>query len=294
MLINNSELAYWYTVTQVKNIRNKVKFAIYKVLKSNNITLSELFEEDSFSINLKFSSVGVPLTQKEIDKLFDKEYLSNNSFYIDSLLKEGFNITPIISDDYPQYLINILKETSPIILYSKGDTGLLNKKCAAIVGSRNASEISLSFTEHISERLVKKDFIIVSGYAIGIDQKALESAIQHGGKSIIVLPQGIKTFSKELNKLYKYIIDGTILVVSQFNPDSKWSIGNAMTRNNLIYGLSEYIVVSESGNSGGTWSGVQEGMKRKQEIFVRKPNGNEDNANMLLISQGAKPISYAF
>ena len=80
------------------------------------------------------------------------------------------------------------------------------------------------------------------------------------------------------------------MVISTFRPNAGWDKGLAMTRNQYIYGLAEKIFVAESDNKGGTYSGVQDGLKKNRIVYVRKPYPNEKNANDLLISMGAKPV----
>jgi len=150
----------------------------------------------------------------------------------------------------------------------------------------------LKFTDNIAHRAVTENKVIVSGYAKGVDQQALDSAIKYGGKSIVVLPQGITTFSSGFKSLYHYIIEGRVLILSTFFPKSGWSRDLAMARNPIIYGLASEIYVAESNNKGGTWSGVMDGLRKKRIIYVRQSNADENNANMDLIQAGAVPITF--
>ena len=106
-----------------------------------------------------------------------------------------------------------------------------------------------------------------------------------------MLPQGIATFNSGFKKYYKQIIDGDVMVLSTFYPKATWSVGLAMARNPIIYGLATEIFVAESSNKGGTWSGVVDGLKKGRKIYVRKPELNEKNANNLLIQKGAVPVN---
>jgi hypothetical protein len=54
-----------------------------------------------------------------------------------------------------------------------------------------------------------------------------------------------------------------LVLVSPFNPEAGFDVGNAMARNKYIYCLSDAaIVVATSKGSGGTWSGATENLKR--------------------------------
>jgi predicted Rossmann fold nucleotide-binding protein DprA/Smf involved in DNA uptake len=82
------------------------------------------------------------------------------------------------------------------------------------------------------------------------------------------------------------------LVLSTFHPKAVWSAGLAMARNPIIYGLADEIFVAESSEKGGTWSGVMDGLRKGRKIYVRKPEPNEKNANILLIQKGAIGVDY--
>ena len=140
----------------------------------------------------------------------------------------------------------------------------------------------------VSEKRILSVFKKFSG---PIDQlPPVYSALKYKGHSIIVLPQGITTFSSGFRKYYKQIIEGDVLVLSTFHPKAPWSVQLAMARNPIIYGLAKEIYVAESSNKGGTWSGVIDGLRKKRTIYVRMPEANEKNANLLLIRKGAKPV----
>jgi predicted Rossmann fold nucleotide-binding protein DprA/Smf involved in DNA uptake len=82
------------------------------------------------------------------------------------------------------------------------------------------------------------------------------------------------------------------LVLSTFHPKAVWSVGLAMARNPIIYGLADEIFVAESSEKGGTWSGVIDGLRKGRKIYVRIPEPNEKNANILLIQKGAVAVDY--
>ena len=132
--------------------------------------------------------------------------------------------------------------------------------------------------------------IVVSGFAKGVDKQALDATLDSGGKSIIVLPQGIMTFASGFKQYYKAIAQGNVLVMSTFAPKAPWSKEFAMARNPIIYGMASDIFVAQSDEKGGTWSGVIDGLRKKRTIYVRWPEPNETNANIKLIEKGATAV----
>ena len=78
--------------------------------------------------------------------------------------------------------------------------------------------------------------------------------------------------------------------MSFFAPKAPWSVEFAMARNPIIYGMASEIFVAQSDEKGGTWSGVIDGLRKKRPIYVRYPERNETNANLLLIQKGASAV----
>ncbi|OAV66445.1 DNA-binding protein [Bacteroidales bacterium Barb6XT] len=235
------------------------------------------------------------LDDKQISDLKQAKLgLPSNAFLAESLLSQGFEIIPIISPEYSKTLKENLKVVhSPAVLYVKGNKKILEEKSIAIVGSRDASETALKFTDAIAKIASENFKVVVSGFAKGVDKQALDSAISCKGQSIIVLPQGIMTFGSGFKNYYKQIIDGDVLVLSTFFPKAPWKTELAMARNPIIYGLAKEIYVAESSEKGGTWSGVVDGLRKGRKIYVRNPAPNEENANNILIQKGAIPVDFS-
>ena len=285
------ETAYWIALAHLPKWGNlKINNLIIKFFHENQISIVDFFE---LSENI-WSSV-YQLDEKQITDLKQaKSELPNNAFLAEQMQNQGFEIIPITSPEYSKTLKTNLKATySPPVLYIKGNKKIMQEQSIAIVGSRAASEIALNFTDNIAKNASKDYKVVVSGFAKGVDKQALDSAIKYKGQSIIVLPQGIMTFTSGFKNYYKQIIDGDVLVLSTFHPKAGWSTGLAMARNPIIYGLASEIYVAESSEKGGTWSGVIDGLRKGRKIYVRQPEHNEKNANNILIQKGAIRVDFS-
>lgn len=285
-----NESAYWIALAHLPKWGNlKINNLIIKFFHENQISIVDFFE---LSENI-WSSV-YQLDEKQITDLKQaKSELPNNAFLAEQMQNQGFEIIPITSPEYSKTLKTNLKATySPPVLYIKGNKKIMQEQSIAIVGSRAASEIALNFTDNIAKNASKDYKVVVSGFAKGVDKQALDSAIKYKGQSIIVLPQGIMTFTSGFKNYYKQIIDGDVLVLSTFHPKAGWSTGLAMARNPIIYGLASEIYVAESSEKGGTWSGVIDGLRKGRKIYVRQPEHNEKNANNILIQKGAIRVDF--
>jgi DNA protecting protein DprA len=288
--VKKEEATYWIALAHMPRWGHfKINNLIIKFFHENNISIEEFFQ-----LNETIWRDQYYLDEKHISDLRQaKSELASNAFLAESFFSQGYDIIPITSPEYSKILkANLKVAHSPAVLYVKGNKKILEEKSIAIVGSRDASENALKFTDNIAKIASKEFKVVVSGFAKGVDKQALDSAINYNGQSIIVLPQGIMTFSSGFKNYYKQIIDGDVLVLSTFFPKAPWKAELAMARNPIIYGLANEIYVAESAEKGGTWSGVVDGLRKGRKIFVRKPEPNEKNANHLLIQKGAVPVNF--
>ena len=278
-----NELTYWVALAHTPTIWTKRKNEIIVYCFNHDKTIADFFESENF--------LGMELKQEEHNLLMQtKNELANYAFLVEELLNQGYSIIPITSNEYSQTLKTNLKYNAPIILYTKGNKQILQEKAIAIVGSRNANDRSLQFTDNVAKKASSEYKVVVSGFAKGVDKQALDSALNYKGQSIIVLPQGITTFASGMKKYYRQIIEGDVLVLSVFHPKSPWSVDLAMARNSIIYGLASEIYAAQSDDKGGTWSGVTDGLKKGRIVYVRMPEKNEKCANMTLINMGAEAV----
>lgn len=282
------ELTYWVTLALIPKMWTKRKNEIYVNCFQHvpQISIIDLFEN---SANWDLIGMNdIEKTQFEEAKL----QLANNSFLVEELIAQGYDILPITHEDYPRLLKDNLKFNAPTVIYTKGNKSLLQAPSIAIVGSRNADAKSLSFTDNIAKKATNENKVVVSGFAKGVDRQALDSAVGINGKSIIVLPQGIMTFGSGFKQYFKHIAQGRVLVMSTFAPKAPWSVEFAMARNPIIYGIASEIFVAQSDDKGGTWSGVIDGLRKKRPVYVRYPEKKEKNANLLLIQKGASAVDF--
>ena len=272
-----NRLTYWTALALMQGIPQTRKMDLFcksfnalKEKESDPIVC--LFEDDILQAE-------IDMTQEE-KNIFNQEksHMIITAFLTESLLNQGYNIVPVDSKEYPQLLKTNMQKKAPLVLFSKGDLELYNQQSVAIVGSRNADSISLCFTENIAKKAVSKGKVVISGGAKGVDSKALTSALDNYGKTIIVIPQGITTFGKGMREMYQHIRDGRVLVVSQFHPNNPWSVPNAMIRNGIIYALAQETFVAQSDSHGGTWSGATEALRNHRKVYVRWPEKDEDNS----------------
>lgn len=285
-----NEYIYWIAISHLPRwTQERINNLVIDILKNKQMLLQDFFDLDDGVIQETFG-----LNEKEIyDIKTVRETLPNIAFQVEKLLNMGIKVIPINSELYPKIMKENLKvKYSPTVIYTKGDVKILQENSVAIVGSRDANEDALNFTDNIAKRMSDEYKVVVSGFARGVDRQSLDSSIKYNGNSIIVLPQGILTFDSGFKKYYSQINNGGVIVLSTFPPEAGWSTGLAMARNRYIYGLAKEIFVAQTSDSGGTWSGAVDGLKKGRSVFVYYPENNEKSPAYELIKLGAKPIDF--
>lgn len=277
---------YLIALSHIQDVRTKTVNGILKEFGSDAEAYVKFFELTAAEMSLRHN---IPVD--EAIKIAEiKTQLPNFAFLNDNLVNQGFTMLAASDSNYPANLINNLGyDRTPPILYLKGDIAIFKEKCIAIVGSRDANEDDLNYTALLSKKATKEFKVVVSGFAKGVDKKALDSALELNGKSILVLPQGILTFKSGINEYYKKILSGDVLILSTFFPNAPWLVKLAMARNTYIYGLAGEIYIPKTNDSGGTWAGATSGIKLGRKVFVRYLDGKLP-ANLKLIELGAIPL----
>lgn len=204
----------------------------------------------------------------------------------------GFWVLDRTDDRYPQRFHDHLAASAPPLLYGAGDWELLNRDFArvAVVGSRDIDDEAVSFASGIGESTARNHMITVSGGARGADRSAIDAALDAGGSVIAILPGALEQVAT--SRVYRSAVaEGQFLVVSPYHPRAKFTAGNAMGRNRLIYCLADVgIVVESAEGSGGTWSGATEVLENGWVPVGVRRNEPVSAGNRALIARGCIPI----
>jgi predicted Rossmann fold nucleotide-binding protein DprA/Smf involved in DNA uptake len=190
--------------------------------------------------------------------------------------------------EYPHRLKKLLKTDSPPVLFGCGNRNLLNKGGLAVVGSRNAAEADLQFATSLGKDAAAQGYSIVSGGARGIDEAAMQGSLAHEGTTIGVLADSLLRAATSA-KYRKFLMANNLVLISPFNPEAGFDVGNAMSRNKYIYCLADAaVVVSSTKNKGGTWNGAVENLRQGWVPLWVKTTSESSSGNAELVRQGAK------
>lgn len=191
---------------------------------------------------------------------------------------------------YPRRLKKRLREDAPAIIYGCGDMALLDSGGLAVVGSRHAGDELTEYATKVGRLAANARKTLVSGGARGIDKSAMLGALNAGGKVIGVLADSLerKVVDRDSHNMLR---EGNLVLISPYDPNVGFNIGNAMQRNKLIYALSDAaLVVSSDLKKGGTWAGSIEQLEKFKfvPVYVRS-TGTPSEGLEALRNRGAFP-----
>ncbi|PIR79736.1 MAG: DNA-protecting protein DprA [Candidatus Levybacteria bacterium CG10_big_fil_rev_8_21_14_0_10_35_13] len=228
-------------------------------------------------------------------EVFQKEF--DIESYLKRLQKQKIKFVCLTDQEYPKLLRQI--PNAPIILYIKGEESLLHSqiredlRMIAIVGTRKITSYGREITKMFSQSLSDAGLIIVSGMAYGVDGVAHQAVIDAGGKTIAVLGNGVDLpYPRENQKLYEDILDSNGAVISEFPPGAPPSVGSFPSRNRIVAGLSDGILVTEGAEDSGSLITADYGFKFNRKVFaIPGPiTSTLSAAPLRLIEKGAKLV----
>jgi predicted Rossmann fold nucleotide-binding protein DprA/Smf involved in DNA uptake len=205
----------------------------------------------------------------------------------------NLSILSFLDDKYPARLRARLRDTAPPLLFFVGSDNLLDRGGLAIIGSRNTDDTALQFTAQLGRRCTEQDVMVISGGARGVDQKAMLASLDANGYALGIL--GDSLAREAVSEKYAVHIErGHLTLASSVSPEAPFSIGNAMSRNKLIYALSDAaFVVSANAQTGGTWHGAVENLKRRWTPLLVRNDESAPRGNDLLIRRGGIALNPA-
>ena len=213
------------------------------------------------------------------------------SVEIQNLHARGLWAVTRVDELYPPHLRDTLKDKAPAVLFGAGDIQLLQQPGGAVVGSRNIDEAGAAFARAAGSKIVAAKLPVVSGGARGSDRLAMQSALEAGGRAVGALADSLERTARQPD-VREFVSDGRLALLTPYAPDAGFSVGAAMGRNKLIYGLAGFaVVVSSDHQTGGTWAGAIEALKADWcPVLVRDGDG-VPRGNKELLKLGARALS---
>ena len=216
----------------------------------------------------------------------DPAALARAEHHVGRVHRAGGQILLITQQDYPGALRLAPGGLGPPVLSVMGDLGLLEQDAGAVVGTRTPSFSGTELARRCAEWLVARNRIVVSGGAQGVDTVAHMTALESGGATLFVLPQGLLSFDAP-EPLAGALEDGSAMLLSQFVPVAPWSVAAAVSRNETIAALSRLVCVIEPHSPGGSLKTGRDAIAQRKPVLV---HGDAGSRSEDLIREGALPI----
>jgi len=259
------------------------RFALW--LKESGILPETLLSRDHAMHCLKGWSDRT-VTSDRIRSLLDRS--AALGLALEKWQRAGLWVMTRSDEDYPSRLKRRLKNDAPPVLFGCGSRHLLDKGGIVVVGSRDATEGDLGCATRLGGEIALQGYSVVSGGARGVDEAAMRGALEQEGNVIGVLPDSLLRDATSA-KYRKGLMAKNLALVSPFNPEAGFDVGNAMARNKYIYCLSDAaVVVATSKDKGGTWKGAIEDLKRGWVPLWVNRHPDQDSGNAALVNQGAR------
>ena len=230
-------------------------------------SVEAVFREKKLHLE-KIPTIG-PLTAKAIveHQVFDraeKEYQFVEKHQIQTYF--------YLDQHYPRRLKHC--HDAPLLLYFKGNADLNAEKIIGIVGTRNATEYGKSVTQQFVKDLGQHQVLIISGLAYGIDICAHKSAVLNNITNIGVLAHGLDMIypGNHRSTAEKMMAAGGLLTEfpSMTNPDRE----NFPSRNRIVAGICDAILVIESAEKGGALITADVANSYNRDVFAVPGNIN--------------------
>lgn len=210
---------------------------------------------------------------------------------LEHLGHQKIEVISITEEHYPKMLKEIFDP--PWLLFAKGDVSILKSPALSFVGSRKTTKYGAAASVKLIQPLVKQDWCIVSGMALGIDAICHRVALQESGKTIAVLGSGINiAYPRQHQFLYEKIAEKG-LILSEYPPGTKAHPAFFPRRNRIIAGLSYGTVVIEANKKSGSLITAHLALDYGRDVFA-VPGAIFDQqstgTNLLIQQQGAKLI----
>ena len=232
------------------------------------------------------------LTNKDIESLSGTP-LSSALDIIASCNRLGYTVMSFDDPDYPERLYQIADPPAVLYISGKLPADFSSRLVISVVGTRNATAYGKRVAYTISASLSKLGAVIVSGGAVGVDTMAHTGALEADGITLCVLGCGIN---------YRYLMENEPLrrsiakrgaVISEYPPGFPSSRFTFPTRNRIISGLCDGVLVVEAGKKSGSLITASLASQQDRDVFavmgnITSPYSQGANA---LIKDGAVPVT---
>jgi len=283
--MEQSDLLYILALQSVPNLGDSTAKKLIRKLGSAQAVFNARKET-----LLKIDGVG----NIKLKGLNSKDRLLAAEAELDFIQKNNILLSYYQDENYPEKLKHCLD--GPILLFSRGNIDLKNKKIISIVGTRRVTTQGIAFCEKFIEELAPLNPVIISGFAYGVDITAQKAAVKHGLQTIGCLAHGLNQIYPKVHERYVSEIEENGGFFTDFWSSQEFDRNNFLKRNRIIAGLSEATVVIESAEKGGSLVTADIANSYNREVFAvpgRPTDSQSKGCNNLIKWQKAHLLTCA-
>lgn len=178
-------------------------------------------------------------------------------------------VSLILYDDplYPKLLQEI--SYPPFGIYIKGKLPNDSSLSLAIVGTRKATYDGKEAAKKFARELAERDFVIVSGLALGIDAASHEGCLEAKGITVAVLANGLDNIYPKTNeRLAKRILESDGAIISEYPLGAESFPYRFLERNRIVSGLSQGTLIVEAPERSGSLATARFALEQNRDVFV--------------------------
>lgn len=212
--------------------------------------------------------------------------------YKDELKRRGISFVTLDDENYPRTLKGI--DSAPVLLYVRGELKNEDDTAIAIVGTRKMTGYGREVSKKFAGEFSQMGVTVISGLAMGIDSAAHIGALDAGGRTIAVVARGLdKIYPTSNTNLAREIIKGDKgAIISEYPLGYPALKNNFASRNRIISGLSQAVIVVEGEKKSGTLLTASAAAEQGRSLFAvpGQITSPMSAAPHYLIQNGAKMV----
>jgi len=172
----------------------------------------------------------------------------------------------------------------PENLFYIGNLDLLKKRKVSIVGTRHPNNYAKKLTYQIAQELIKKDIVIVSGGAIGVDAIAHQSAGSEN--TIAVVANGLDIRYPKINEKLIKSIEKNGLMLSSYKDKEEARNYTFVQRNEIVVSLGEILIVTQADEKSGTLTSIKHALRMGKKVYTIPHHIGDSLGTQKLLDKG--------
>lgn len=221
----------------------------------------------------------------------DQALLQQKRAELDALQEAGVRAVGYFDEQFPRRLRKI--PSPPAVLYIRGDLPDESQPAVAVIGTREPTMFGRTAAEALTAAAAAEGLAIISGLALGVDAIAHEAALRSGARTVAILGSGLGNVTPRQNRgLAERILAAGGALISEQPHSSASSPRSLVSRNRLQAGLSDALLVCQTGLAGGSLHTVRFAAEQGKPVWAAEPKAASDasEGNRALIGRPARDL----